>query len=323
MRVAICIGTFRRRQLLRTLLNGMSELTFTKTLKPDLIVVVVDNDECRTAEGVCMEVALPWPIKYIVEQQRGISFVRNRAIAEAGDVDFVATIDDDEVPAPEWLDELLWTQAQFSADIVNGPVKPRFDAGVAGWVKQGGFFDELDYSTGTTRNFCNTGNCLIRSAVFSDVPLFDDRFALTGGEDTHFFLRARQAGYKIVWSREAVVYEEISMTRANAPWILRRQYQTGSALTFCELSLDKRVQTRLMRFAKASCFIAMSTAWTLTSVFRGKAAVVRSLRPVYRGLGMLTALAGARYFAYQSVGTDRVAPCLQSGSAELSKSTAE
>ena len=294
MRIAICIGTFRRYQLLQALLHGISKLTFRKALQPDISVVVVDNDANATAQAVCMQAELPWPLKYFVEPQRGISFVRNRAIAEAGDVDFVATIDDDEVPVPEWLDELLWTQALTGADIVNGPVKPQFDAGVADWVKRGGFFNGLDYSTGTPLTFCYTGNSLIRSAVFSHVPLFDDKFALTGGEDTHFFLRARQAGYSIVWSREAVAYEAISTARANAAWILRRQYQIGNTWTFCELSLDDRMKTRFMRFAKGSCFIAMGTARTLPTVLLGKAAIVRSLQPVYRGLGMLTALAGSR-----------------------------
>lgn len=323
MRLAICIGTFKRCQLLRALLNGLSKLTFRKVPRPDISIVVVDNDAHGTAQNACMQAKLPWPVRYFVEPRRGITFVRNRAIAEAGDVDFVATIDDDEVPVAEWLDELLWTQAQFSADIVNGPVMPHFDSGVADWVKRGGFFNGLDYSTGTARNFCNTGNALIRSAVFSHVPLFDDRFALTGGEDTHFFLRARQAGYTIVWSREAVAYEAISTFRANAAWILRRQYQIGNTLTFCELSLDERAQTQLLRFAKGSCFIAMGTAGTLPAIFLGKAAVLRSLQHVYRGLGMLTALAGSRYLAYRCAGADPAEQCLQSGSPELSKSIVE
>lgn len=324
MRVAICIGTYRRCQLLRTLLTGISKLTFRKILEPEISIIVVDNDVHQSAEAICREAELPWPVKYYIEPRRGISFVRNRAIAEAGDVDFVATIDDDEVPVPEWLDELLWTQAQYSADIVNGPVKPQFDDGVANWVKRSGLFNSLDYATGTMIAFCYTGNSLIQSAVFSGVSLFDDKFALTGGEDTEFFLRARRAGYKIVWSREAVTYETISIARANAAWILRRQYQLGNTWMFCELSLDApRMQTRLLRFAKASCFIAMGAAWTPISIFRGKAAIVRSLRPIYRGLGMLTALAGSRYFAYQSGGTDRVDPCLQSGSSDLSQSIVE
>ena len=323
MQIAICIATFRRRQRLQVLLRGISQLTFRKVPRPDIAIVVVDNDVNGTARDVCMQAALPWPVKYFIEPRRGITYVRNRTIAEAGDVDFVVTIDDDEVPVAEWLDELLWTQAQYSADIVNGPVKPQFEANVADWVKHSGLFNALDYSTGTTITFCYTGNSLIRSAVFSDVPLFDDRFALTGGEDTHFFLRARHAGYKIVWSREAVAYESISIARANAMWILRRQYQIGNTWTFCELSLDVRMQTRFIRFAKASCFIVMGAVSAPVSIFLGKAAFVRALQPVYRGLGMLTALAGSRYFAYRSAGTDCIEPGLQSGTSALSRPIVE
>jgi succinoglycan biosynthesis protein ExoM len=323
MRVAICIGTFRRPQLLHELLDAISHLTFTKVLAPEISVVVVDNDPEGSARGICEQAKLPWPVKYSIEPRRGISFVRNRTIAEAGDVDFVATIDDDEAPVAAWLDELLWTQAQFRADIVNGPVPPRFDPDVADWVKRGRFFEHRNYPTGTEVKFCYTGNSLIRAAVFSDVPLFDHSFALTGGEDTLFFLRARQAGYKIVWSRDAIAYESISTARANVPWILRRQYQLGNTWTFCESSLANNLRTRLMRFAKAGCLLALGGVWVLPSLVFGKVAIVRSLRPFYRGLGMLSALTGSRYFAYHARHTSPAVPHLHGGSPALSKPIVE
>jgi succinoglycan biosynthesis protein ExoM len=321
MRLAICIGTFRRRGLLQVLLDGISRLTFCKVPRPEITIIVVDNDVNRSAETVCREARLSWPVKYFVEPRRGISFVRNRAIAEAGDVDFIATIDDDEVPSAEWLDELLWTQREFKADIVNGPVLPQYDDRVANWVKQGKFFVHANYLTGTRVTFCYTGNSLIRSEVFSDVPLFDNRFALTGGEDTHFFLRAQQAGYTIIWSREAITYEWISTARASAAWILRRQYQLGNCWAYCELSLDRRIHVRVIRLAKASAFIAIGSALTLCSAFLGKAATGRALQRVSRGLGMLTAMAGFRFRAYQPKSKEPAETHIQTGSQELSQST--
>src|SRR5271169_1441847 len=96
-RVAICIGTFERQELLRQLLSGISQLTFHKARTPDIEIIVVDNDPLQSAREVCAAASVPWPIKYVTEAKRGITYVRNRALAEAGSVDFIAFIDDDEV----------------------------------------------------------------------------------------------------------------------------------------------------------------------------------------------------------------------------------
>src|SRR5215469_2234570 len=114
IRVAVCISTFRRQKLLRELLDGTGRLQFRKVLAPQLQIVVVDTpDESGSAREVCEGVSLAWPVKYVVEPRRGLTYARNRAVAEAGPVDFIAFIDDDEVPSTFWLDELLWAKEEF------------------------------------------------------------------------------------------------------------------------------------------------------------------------------------------------------------------
>jgi succinoglycan biosynthesis protein ExoM len=301
IRVAICVATFRRLGLLRELLSGIAQFRFLKVQAPQIQIVVVDNDEVASAEEVCNTASMPWPIKYVVEPTRGITHVRNRAIAEAGSVDFIAFIDDDEVPSVHWLDELLWAQAEFAADVVSGPVLPKYAPDVPDWVRRGGFFDGRTSATGTTRRACATNNVLVRTHVFRRVPGFDDAFALSGAEDTHFFLRVGQAGHKIVWSQEAVVFEAVSVERGTVAWILRREYQTGNGWIFSESAVDKRLSSWGVRFSKAWGHIVIGAANAIwPSVCLDRAAVVRSLQRVTLGAGMLAALAGHRFLAYQN-----------------------
>lgn len=303
VRVAICITTFKRPALLKSLLTGLSELVFRKMPAPEIAIVVVDNDADRSAEEACRAAKLRWPVKYVVEPERGIAQARNRAIAEAGDADFLAFVDDDEVPAPAWLDELLWVQANFGADVVCGSVLPRFDLGVPEWVKKGGFFDR-NYISGRSMDTCGAGNVLIAGRVFRKVEGFDERFALTGAEDTHFFLRVRRAGYAIVSSGGAVVYEAIPTARASLSGVLRRAYHTGNSWALCESSLDRRTSTRLLRGTKAGIRIVQGAACACLSLFFGKTAFARGLRALFLGAGMLAALAGRSYQAYRSAETD-------------------
>ena len=302
IRVAICISTFRRQKLLRELLLGIGKLSFRRISAPELEIVVVDTpDESGSALEVCKSVSLPWPIHYVVEPQRGLTYARNRAIAEAGAVDFIAFIDDDEVPSPQWLDELLWTQAEFDADIVSGPVSPTYAPEVADWIKAGEFFASPPKTTGSACRTCATHNALVATHVFKRVSGFDDTFTLSGAEDTDFSLRASQAGFKIVWSQEAVVFEYTSAKRGTVGWILLREYQTGNGWVFCESVIDGSARSRFARFLKACGHVAIGSAGAIWSLLRvDRAAVVRALQRASKGTGMLSALAGRRFLAYQN-----------------------
>src|SRR4029077_8016028 len=108
------------------------------------------------------------------------------------------------------------------------------------------------YNTGHLIDSCSTSNVLISRKVINAVRAFDERFALTGAEDTHFFLRARQEGFKIICSGGGVVYETVSNSRASLRWLLRRAYQSGNSWVLCESSLDRRISTRAVRIVKAS-----------------------------------------------------------------------
>lgn len=303
IRVAICVGTFRREELLRELLCGVAQLQFHKVLAPQIEIVVVDNDEYGSAAKNCRGAILPWPLKYAIEPRRGITHVRNRAIAEAGDADFIAFIDDDEVPSSRWLDELLSVQARFSADVASGPVLPRYAPDVPAWIKAGAFFEPPALTTGAERAASATNNVLIARRVFNHVGGFDDAFALSGAEDTDFFLRVVRAGYKIVWSQRAIVFETITRRRANIAWILRREYQTGNGWVFCETDGGKDMHARALRFAKACAHIAVGIGAALwASLLLNKASLLHALRRIALGAGMITALIGHRFLAYQNAG---------------------
>jgi len=302
IRVAICISTFRRQPLLAELLLGIANLQFHKVAHPQLSVVVVDTpSDGGSARDLCESMSLPWPIKYVVEPRRGLTYARNSAIATAGPVDFVAFIDDDEIPSVAWLDELLWAQAQFAADVICGPVLARYSPEVAEWIQKGEFFNSPSRMTGTQCKTGATHNALVGRHVFGKVQGFDHEYSLSGAEDTDFFLRAARSGCKIMWSQEAVVYEYISARRGTVKWIVRREYQTGNGWVFCETRMNSRLLNRVVRFIKASAHIAIGSGAVIwSSVLWNRTAVVRSLRRISLGAGMLSALVGHRFLAYRT-----------------------
>jgi glycosyltransferase involved in cell wall biosynthesis len=147
--VSICIATFKRPEGLKRLILGLNQLTFSTATPPDIEIVIVDNASDNTS--------------------------------------FIAIIDDDEVPDSQWLDQLLKVQREYNADVVTGPVYPYFeDKNTPEWIKKGQFFEPRNYETGHLLNAAFTNNVLIRAECLKGInPVFDQRFAFKGAEDTH------------------------------------------------------------------------------------------------------------------------------------------
>lgn len=302
-RVAVCVVTFQRPQGLRRLLRGIAELTFDGP-PPRITMIVVDNDESQSARAVCEELRaeFPWPLQYHVEPRRGIPFARNTAVSRALEWgDLIAFIDDDEVADPCWLDELLTVQRRFNADVVTGPVLAELPADTPSWMATGRFFDSPRYRTGQRQDVAYTHNVLARRDVFHSMDtIFDERMAMTGGTDSHFFRRVHRAGFSIVWADEAVVREIIPKTRTCFRWLVQRAFRAGNGMPIIQRDLRPSWTTPVVLFLKALVWMVIGIGTVLPGLFLGRHVLVRGIRKWIYGVGLLAGLAGIRYEEYRT-----------------------
>ncbi len=308
MRVTIGLITCKRPNGLKRLLDGINQLEFQKTQPTSVDVVVVDNDPKGTAIEVIekLQQEYRWPLFYVVEKRQGIPFARNKVVETVSqDSDFIVFIDDDEVPEPLWLDELLFVQQQYQADVVSGPVIPYFNEPVEDWIKKGKFFDRERFDTGHPMKNVATNNVLIHRSVFNEFKQpFDERFALSGGSDTHFFFRVYNKGYKMVWANDAIVYEWVPSSRANVKWLLRRAYRVGTTLSLCERDIYPSIKTRLTRIIKGFGRVVLGMVSIPITLLLGKHVVIQNLRKTYLGAGFLAGIFGKRYAEYKQIHGD-------------------
>ena len=174
----VVVATFRRpAALAETLASLAAQVTTTR-----FAVVVVENDaEARLGLSVARAVFDAGRIVglAIVEARRGNVYAINAgfeaALAGFPDAEYLLMIDDDEVASPGWLARLFDAAEASGADIVGGPVMPRFHDGAPGYLTGHPVFWPLDAKTGPLPMIFGSGNCLMRRRVFATLgaPAFD------------------------------------------------------------------------------------------------------------------------------------------------------
>jgi GT2 family glycosyltransferase len=305
-RIAICIATCFRPDGLQRLLDGISKQQFSKNDPPKLLIIVIDNDKEGSSKKVCDEFATNPLIQliYDIEPQRGIPFVRNRGVGHAIETsDFIAIIDDDEIPSIGWIDELLYTLLHYEADVVTGPVLPHFVDTPPTWAVEGRFFEKTGKTTGQIINNCfahvYTSNLLARTEIFHKVK-FNEQFALNGTDDTHLFMQIDEAGFKIVWSNEALVTEWIPASRTTTRWMLQRAFRRGNGFALCEITINPSIQVRIMRTMKGVVHLIRGLGLTVLSLGR-KVRLIQSLQTILLGAGMIVGVLGKQYNEYKTI----------------------
>ena len=295
--LAICIATHKRPVGLERLITDLQGLTFERCPEPAIEIIAVDNDPACSAKEICAALAPSsrWPLIYVSEPRRGISFARNAALrtAQSRKAQYIAFIDDDETPTPAWLDELLAGMEHYGAGVVAGPVLPKFEAPVAPWMVKGKFFERARSATGSRRATVATCNVLFRAKVLDDgIGGFDENLGLSGGEDSDFFLRVANAGYPIVWIDSAIVHEWNPPSRTRTRWILRRAFNVGNNWAGFRQNYRPSGRMALRGLAKGLFLLPVS-------VLRGRDEIVSSMELVATGVGYLVGKSGLRFERYR------------------------
>ncbi|MDJ0848754.1 MAG: glycosyltransferase family 2 protein [Myxococcota bacterium] len=304
MKVDVCVVSYRRPQGLLRLLGGLQALRLPAPA-PDVRIVVVDNDPAESARGPCAEAEgwLRFPLVYAVEKRRGIPQARNAALALALErAEWVAFLDDDEVPDPDWLAALLRVSADTGADVVTGPCLPVFAEPPPAWIESGRLFERPRFATGTCLPTAATNNVLASAAVLAGLDrLFDERMALTGGSDDELFRRLAQRGGTIVWADEARVSEWVPASRATFAWLMRRQFRVGTATTLAERRLGKAPPSVAWHLAHALWCLARGGTRALAALPRGRGPAVAELRLAAFAAGRLAGLLGVVHEEYRTL----------------------
>ncbi|WP_022910591.1 glycosyltransferase family 2 protein [Aestuariimicrobium sp. T2.26MG-19.2B] len=309
--VAIGMATYKRqgnlRMLVPAVLQQAAEAARELDLECEWAVIVVDND----AGGSGEEAANPTGdsrVRYSIEPRPGVTSARNAVLRAASDCDVLIFIDDDELPQPQWLTHLLRTYLERDADVVSGPVQSVFEGPLDPWLEASDSHLRLHRShlrTGDEITRAATNNLLLDMAKVRELGVgFDERFGLTGGEDSFFTGQLHKAGARMVWCAEAVVDDLVPAERANRDYNLRRRFSLSNASARVELMLADpgldRLGTRAVCLARGVAQIGMGTTMAVSGRMGGSLRRrAHGERFVMGGLGALAAGLGVAASPYR------------------------
>ena len=243
--IAVGICTCDRLDGLANCLDVIARSDRTGLERDRLFVVVVDNKPDGRVRQLCAERAASLGLSIICVEEHvpGISFARNRAVREAiaNGADFVAFIDDDDEPLPNWLSELMRTQRETRAELVFGRwmnrpevVFPRHLKGVPylhGPRTQGQCVYGLPRGIGTF-------NVLIARTLVErlapDGVLFLPELARCGGSDRELFIRASNLGVPHALAPGSYVMRSWGPERLSTGGIVKRSFRLGHSKAMLE-----------------------------------------------------------------------------------------
>lgn len=267
-RIAICIPTYRREELLRKLLSSIFTQSVPEDRDYEAFIVVCDNDAEASARQLVEEFISRgdrpvWlsGINYVNNTEKGLCNVRNSLVREAlaGDADAILFIDDDEYPVENWLSEMVRVQKQTSATVCIGLVCPYYDHEPDRGIRP--YLYRPVPEDCSPKSYLNVGNTLIDMKVFRDWGLeFDMRFNLVGSEDTFLGKQIFRAGGTVVNAAHAIAYEYVPESRLHLRWHLARMSRTSSTWVMQSVIFKEYIQiAKMVVNMVASFFIAIFT----------------------------------------------------------------
>jgi len=262
----ICICTYKRPEGIRLLLEALTRLEDTNGIE----IYVVDNDAAGEGAAVCKTLAedYPYTVHATVEPQAGISPARNTVVSHALSLNptFLAFLDDDEQPEPQWLRELLRVQNDTQADVVGGPTLSEFPENVPESVKQNPYFGaDLGFADAQQCQLQAAGNFLIKADVIKTMSptFFHPAFAQSGGEDLAFFTQLAKNGATMHWAANAIVHEAVPANRLTHSWMKSRVVNIANSRVRVMQMLEPGLLPAFIRGAKT---VALGTVAGLSSL---------------------------------------------------------
>lgn len=238
IRISVVICTYNREKYIRKTLNSIAE----QSLSYDAFELVVVNNNSMDATTSLVEAFIrdnpQMQILFCNEPNQGLSFARNRGIAES-QADVITFLDDDAIAPVDFLEKALELFYQTSDTLaIGGKIIPEFVDGKPNWYSSFFWGVTGQFDPGHTAGhilywgkFPCGSNMTFHKKFFEKYGMFNTNLGRKGvvliaGEEKELFSRVKEhADKRRVWYYpELLVYHMVDNTKLNAAYIKKFSY---------------------------------------------------------------------------------------------------
>lgn len=207
--ISFVICTYNREKYIYECLSRLAK----NTAKEGWEIVLVNNNSTDNTAAECERFVAdykPTNYRYVEETQQGLSFARNRGIAEARG-EWLVFLDDDAMVGVDYIGNLQYHLAQYpEAGAFGGAIEPFFEGETPDWLNPWamGFVSAIDLGAQVKafpkKSYPIGANMGISRETIDKVGVFNTALGRTGnnlmgGEEKDIFNRIRQANIPILY----------------------------------------------------------------------------------------------------------------------------
>ena len=249
IRLSLVIATYNRAEQLMVTLGSVAMQTAEAESWECIVVDNNSSDNTRERVEAFKSEHNSLNIRYIFEQNQGLSYARNAGIvASRGDI--VAFIDDDERIVSDFVSAYIDLFDQHpDAMAAGGEIIAEYPTGRPRWMSRYterpianpmSFGDRVKLFPSS--RIPGGGNMAMRRRVFDSIGMFNTSLGRTGkrllgGEESDLFERIVKHEYRVYYAPRAVMYHIIPKEKLSRDYFVRLATNTGiSQRTRAELN---------------------------------------------------------------------------------------
>lgn len=240
MDLTVCICTHDRPDYVRDCLDGLARQSVGRDR---FALLIVDSASRRPGALACLAAA--HDARLIRLEQPGISLARN-AGAWAARTRYIAYIDDDAIPAPDWVAAILAAIARPGRPpaLIGGRILPKWEAPLPAWwpASLRGVLSIIEHEgEGEYRTqavppglepyaaniVVNVLSLLAAGGFGAAVGRYGN--ALLSDEEVQLAWTLQNAGHSVRYDSRIVVHHQIQARRLCPEWLLSRLYWQGAS----------------------------------------------------------------------------------------------
>lgn len=242
MDLTVCICTRDRPGYVRDCLEGLGRQSVSSDR---YAVLLVDSASEPEAARDLQDLAAQHDARLIRIDQPGVSLARN-AGAWAARTQFIAYIDDDAIPGPDWIASILASIARPGPvpALIGGRILPKWEVPLPAWwpASLRGVLSIIEFEgEGEYRTPCvpkglepyaanmvvHVLSLLAAGGFGGDVGRYGH--SLLSDEEVQLAWSLQDAGYSVRYDSRIVVHHQIQARRMEPDWLLTRLYWQGAS----------------------------------------------------------------------------------------------